>query len=311
MHIPGARHVCRFGAPPRSRGPRTEARAFAFAGVAPTRAAMSRLVVALVALLAWAFIGTPAAQAATVTMSATVNGHDVAGAGASEPLRLEPGQSVEVAIELTNQGTEPIDVRRVELAGHVLGLSFFSYATTVNFGVAPGATDTLRYRLDLTGLDGQATGLIGGALTVRDAEGNAIATIPTVTDVRGSLMSVYGLFGIAMVVLTALALLDAALGVAKHRLSANRWQRGLRLLAPGIGIGLVLGFSASVARLWVPNTGLWLVLAGLTAAAFFALGYFSPTPEEEEEDEDLEDDELDEGDVDVPPDADTKTWPGQ
>ena len=40
------------------------------------------------------------------------------------------------------------------------------------------------------------------------------------------------------------------------RLSANRWRRGLRLLTPGIGIGLVLVFSASVARWWVPRTEL-------------------------------------------------------
>ena len=137
----------------------------------------------------------------------------------------------------------------------MVGLTSFSYATTVQFTVQPGATDTLRYQLDLIGLDGQATGLIGGALTVRDAAGDPISSIPMVTDVRGSLISVYGLFGIALVVLTGLALLDAALAVAKHGLSHNRWQRGLRLLAPGVGIGLVLAFSASVARLWVPNTG--------------------------------------------------------
>ena len=165
--------------------------------------------------------------------------------------------------------------------------------TTVQFTVQPGAPDTLRYQLDLIGLDGQATGLIGGALTVRTAAGDPISSIPMVTDVRGSLISVYGLFGIALVVLTGLALLDAAFAVAKHRFSHNRWQRGLRLLAPGVGIGLVLAFSASVARLWVPNTGLWLVLAGLTAVVFFALGYFSPTPHDDDEDDLDEDDDAD------------------
>lgn len=267
----------------------------------------SKPVATLIALLACAFIGTAAAgaQPGAVTMSAKINGQDVGATNTSHPLRLDPGKSVDVAIELTNHRTQAVDVRRVELAGKVVGLTFFNYSTAVQFTVQPGATDTLRYRLDLVGLDGQATGLIGGALTVVDSDGNAIASIPTVTDVRGSLLSVYGLFGIALVVLTALALLDAALAVARHRLSENRWQRGLRLLAPGVGIGLVLAFSASVARLWVPSIGLWLALAGLTAAVFFAAGYFSPTPHGEEEDEDLDEDLDDDEDRDALPDADT------
>jgi hypothetical protein len=246
-------------------------------------------------------------------MTAKVNGEDVSGASASQPLRLNPGEAVTVDVMLTNGGGDAVDVRRVELAGRVVGLSFFSYATTVNLTVGPGETDSLRYSLDLIGLDGQATGLIGGAVTAYDAEGNSIATIPTVTDVRGSLWSVYGLFGIAMAVLTALALLDAALGIARHRLSANRWQRGVRLLAPGVGIGLVIAFSASVARMWVPSTGSWLALAGVTAAVFFILGYFSPTPDDDEDlddEDDLDDDDLeyrmDDGGLGVSPDAETR-----
>jgi hypothetical protein len=271
----------------------------------------SKWIAAVIALLVCAFVGSAVATAAApekVTMTATINGQDVGAASAGSPLRLEPGATATIAIELTNHGTEAIDVRRVELAGRVVGLTFFSYATSVQFTVQPGAKDTLRYQLDLTGLEGQATGLIGGALTVIGTGGHPIASIPTVTDVRGSLVSVYGLFGIALAVLTALALLDAALAVAKHRLSPNRAKRGLRVLAPGIGIGLVIAFSASVARLWVPSTGLWLVVAGLTAAVFFALGYFSPTPHDEDDEDDLDEDDFDEDEeeLDALPDADTE-----
>lgn len=272
----------------------------------------SKSIAALIALFACAFVGIPAAvaQPTGVSLSATVNGQDVGAASRSDPLRLDPGESVEVAVELTNNGHVAVSLRRVELAGRVLGLTFFSYATTVALTVEPGSTDTLRYQLDLIGLEGQATGLIGAALTVTDGAGDPIALIPTVTDVRGSLISVYGLFGIALLVLTVLALLDAALALARHRLSQNRWQRGLRLLTPGVGVGLVLAFSASVGRWWVPDTGLWLVVAGLTAAVFFALGYFSPTPlpeEEFDEEEELEDGEMfdEDADRDAPPDADT------
>jgi hypothetical protein len=180
----------------------------------------------------------------------------------------------------------------------VLGLTFFSYITSVDFTAAPHATDTLRYRLDLTGLSGQATGLIAGDLILRDSTGAALVTIPTVTDVRGSLMSVYGLFGSALAVLTALALLEAAVALARHRLSENRWRRGLRLLAPGIGLGLVLAFSASAARLWVPVTSQWLLAAGAMAIVFFAIGYFSPTPAAHEDRDDELDDELDHDEID-------------
>jgi hypothetical protein len=71
----------------------------------------------------------------------------------------------------------------------------------------------------------------------------------------------------------------------------------MRLLTPGVGIGLVLAFGASIARLWVANLGLWLVVAGLTTTLLFALGYFSPTPEEKDEFD--EDEEFDEEDDDL------------
>jgi hypothetical protein len=255
---------------------------------------MSKTIASLLALLACLWLGTPiaAAQAGAVTMAASVNGQDVGAATPSEPLRLDPGHAVDVAVVITNHGAEAVTVRQLEFAGHVLGLTFFNYSTSVDFSVAPGTTDTFHYRLELTGLKGQATGLIASAFTARDEAGSELGTISTVTDVRGSLMSVYGLFGVALLVLTAMSLLDAAVAIGRHRLSTNRWQRGLRMLTPGIGIGLVLAFSASVVRLWVPSTGLWFLVAGSTAGAFFTLGYFAPTPDEDDRDDDEIDDDA-------------------
>jgi hypothetical protein len=272
---------------------------------------MTRTVAMLIALVVCAFFGagSAGAQSDSVMMTATVNGQDVGSASSDQPLRLDPDGWADVAVTLTNSGGAAVSVRRVDLAGRVLGLTFFSYATSVDLTIAPGATETLRYRLDLSDLESQATGLMRGELAVVDANRDTVATLSTVADVRGSLVSVYGLFGIALAVLTALALLDTALALAKHRLSMNRWQRGLRFLAPGVGIGLVLVFTASVARLWVPDLGLWLVVAGLTAAASFALGYFSPTPVDDDDlDGDLDDgafagDDFVTGEV-------TPAWPG-
>jgi hypothetical protein len=254
-------------------------------------------VLAAVLFCSLAGIHTAAAASDSVAASVTVNGHNPS--DRSEPVRLRPDEPVDVVITLTNHGGAPVSVKQVELTGRVLGLSFFTYATSVDFTVQPGSRDTLRYRLDLTGLHGQATGLMGGLLTIRGPTGDPIASIPMVTDVRGSVLSVYGLFGIALLVLTVLALVDAAFSVARHRLSANRWKRGLRLLAPGIGVGMVLMFSASVARLWVPDSGRWLLLASLTASAFFAIGYFAPVVDHDGMDDADDDVDLDDIGIDI------------
>ncbi|GAB0103646.1 hypothetical protein JMUB6875_26190 [Nocardia sp. JMUB6875] len=237
------------------------------------------VIAALLFLISAVVLGAgPAAADGGVSAKATVDGRAIAGANAGNPVRLDPKKVVLVVVEVTNGTANPVSVRRVDLAGHVLGLNFYSYSTTVEMNVAAGKTEKLTYRLDPAGLDGQATGLIGSDLTLIGGDGKPLTSVHTVVDVRGSLLSVYGLFGIILAVLTALAIADAALTVARHRLSANRWQRGLRLLAPGIGIGLMTGFTASVARWWVPGTALWLSLAGATAAVFFLAGYLSPTP---------------------------------
>lgn len=236
---------------------------------------------ACVLLVIAGLLGTAPAAAApdNVTMSATIDDLDIAKATAGEPIRLDPDGAIRVGIGLTNNTDAPVDIRRVELAGEVLGLTFFAYSTTVQLTLAPGKSESLSYQLELDGLAGQATGLIGADLSVIGTDNKVVAAVGTVTDVRGSLISVYGLFGIALAVLTALALIDTALAIARHRLSPNRWQRGVRVLAPGVGIGLVFGFTASVARWWVPDTGLWLAVAGVSATVAFLLGYCSPTPE--------------------------------
>ncbi|MEV2221618.1 hypothetical protein AB0E01_17265 [Nocardia vinacea] len=247
---------------------------------AATRIILLPSVFALV--LVGLFAAPVAAKPQGVDMSATIDDRDIAETSATEPLRLQPSSTIRVAIALTNNSDAALHIRRVDLAGHVLGLTFFSYSTAVELTIAPGRSEALKYRLDLAGLEGQATGLIVADLAVIGADGAPIASIPLDTDVRGSLYSVYGLFGIALAVLTALAIADAALAIARHRLSTNRWQRGLRLLAPGIGIGLIFGFTASLLRWWVPDTGLWLAVAGVAASVGFLLGYCSPTPEVED-----------------------------
>jgi hypothetical protein len=263
------------------------------------------LVTLILLLVGVSGLPAAAATAGSVEMSATVNGQDISTATTDDPVRLDPGSVADVSIRLTNHTERQIHLRRVVLGGDVLGLTFFSYGSTVDVTVAPGATEVISYRLDLADLGKQATGLINGGVTVKDQANEQVAQMRTVVDIRGSLLSVYGLFGIALVVLTLLALLDAALAITHHRLEANRFQRGVRLMIPGIGIGLVIAFSASVARIWVPSVAVWPMVAGATAAAFFAIGYFAPTPQSDDEDDECVDefDDFQDPDDDDPPTA--------
>lgn len=258
------------------------------------RAALSAaMAVAALASATPASSETPA-DSAVVQMAATINGQDVATASGDHPVQLDPNHDAQVAISLTNNTASSVDVGATDLTGHVLGLTFFDYHTSVALTVAPGQTQTLAYTLDLSGLDGQATGLINGALRVQANGGTVVADLPTVVDVRGSLLSVYGLFGLAIAILTALAIVDTALAMARHRLPVNRWRRGMRFLTPGIGIGMVLVFTLSALRVWVPTADTWLLVAGGFAIGFFVLGYVTPTPvtAEDDEDQELEDAET-------------------
>lgn len=246
---------------------------------------------------------SPAAAAEAVQVVATINGQDVAGASQSNPVRLDPQTAANVDLTITNGSSEALNISSVALSGSVLGLNFFAFQTSVGIVVAPGETQSIDYSLDMSGLDSQATGLINGTLVVNSDGGNAVGQLSTVIDVRGSIISVYGLFGLALAILTVLALLDVALAIARNRLPLNRWRRGMRLLTPGIGIGLVLVFTLSAIRVWVPTTERWLVVAAGFAVGFFILGYLSPTPgpdEDELEEDELEEDELGEDRLERP-----------
>lgn len=259
---------------------------------------------AFVVLIAAVLVCAPAAGAVEepITVTATVDGRDVSFAATAGPIPLYPDKLVDVKVDVVNRGQTPIEIGSVQVVGRVLGLTFFGYSTGVELSVAPGATESVQYELDLTDLKSQATGLMDTQVIVRNHDRDVVAVVDTVADVRGSLVSVYGVLGLALLVLTTLAIVDAAIAIARHRTSMNRWRRGLRLLSPGIGVGLVLVFTASVARWWVPRTGTWLLVAGITAAVFFALGYFAPTQEDEDEaDGELESDDPDDGPLNEQP----------
>jgi hypothetical protein len=232
-----------------------------------------------------------AAGSDSVSVIATVAGSPIAHTSSEHPVQLEPGRHTSVHLLVTNPTSTRVVVQSVEIKGTVVGLDFYSFDTSVDLDVAAHSTARLGFVLDTRPLSGQATGLIPGSLTLLDSNGNVVASQSMVTNVHGSLISVYGLFGLAVLVLTGLAIADVLLAMARHRMSANRWRRGLRFMTPGIGLGFVLVFTMSALGLWTPTADTWFPVCAIFAAAFFVGGYLTPTPLDA--DDDTEDDDND------------------
>lgn len=251
------------------------------------KAASALAFAVLAAVPSIAFPSGAAAQQGP-RLTAEVDGVPVATSTESRPIRLVPRRQATLSVEVTNDTTKPLDIRIVRLEGKVVGLTFFAYDTAVGLTVAPGQTGSRRFVLDLGGLDGQATGLIPGAVKLLDADRHVVAEEAAVVDVRGSLRSVYGAFGIGVAFLTALSFLGALVGLARHRLPPNRWRRGLRFLTPGLGLGLLLNFTLSATRVFVPSAGRWLTIVVVSAAVLFGLGYLTPGPDTGEDDDEEE-----------------------
>jgi hypothetical protein len=237
-------------------------------------------VVAVVALPA-----TRAGAAPGVSFSAVVNGQPAATSSDARPAQLFPSHEALVKVSVANHGTSTVSVSTVRFQGTVLDLPLFSYDTAVDLTVAPGAAKSLKFPVVLTGIGSQATGLVGASLTLLGTGGATLGTINLVTDIHGSVRSIYGLFGLAVLLLTISSLTLALISLARHTLSQNRWARGVRFLIPGFGVGLVLTFTLSVFKVFTPTAGHWLPLLIVPSIVGLALGFLTPAPNEEEYDD--------------------------
>jgi hypothetical protein len=219
-----------------------------------------------------------AVESARARLTATINGRPVDRIDGNRPLRLLPSAGAVVKVQVLNKTDVPLTVRLVRLHGKVMGLTFYTYDTLVDMHIGPGQTDEREFLVDLSDLRGQATGLLPGQLTLLDDRRKVVASDAFPVDVRGSMGSVYGVFGLLVAAITGLLLVAALVRLAAHRLPLNRWSRAMRFAIPGIGIGLVLTFSLSAFRVFTPSVGMWLPLVLLGGAAGFVVGYLTPTP---------------------------------
>ncbi|SES04711.1 hypothetical protein SAMN05216188_12097 [Lentzea xinjiangensis] len=223
-------------------------------------------------------LAPPAASAedGSVLLEADVDGRPV-GVG---NLVLDPSDTAKVSVTVRN-GTDTVQrVKTVRISGTALALTFFAYDTTVPFDVPPRSAETRSFPLDPSDLGSQAIGLLPVTIEVVDVRRETIASVGTTGDVKGSLWSVYGAFGLAVLVLTALSWTAALIALARRRLPANRWQRAMRFLPAGIGTGLVAVISLSVLRLVAPSPAAEIPFIVGAAAVALLLGYVTPHPGE-------------------------------
>lgn len=250
------------------------------------RTAVLVLVAILLAALAPLALGKEG-----LDLEASIERRDVSDSSDSNPIVLEPKDLPVMRVRVENNSNVTITVRTVRLEGNVMGLTFFAYDTSVGMRIRPGETEERRFEMDLVGLSGQAVGLIPSSVEILDPDREVLASQSLVVDVRGSLRSVYGIFGLALVALTLASAAVALVKLARHTLPANRWKRAMRFATPGLGAGLVAVFTLSALRIFAPSTDKWIPLLAGGALIGFLLGYVTPSPEIEEEEEEEEEDE--------------------
>ncbi|SDM72728.1 hypothetical protein [Allokutzneria albata] len=239
---------------------------------------MRRVIAAGVALgvaaLAVLLGGSPAHAAEPLGVTVAFDGKDIAGSTAT----IDPAKPVELTVTASNRGDAPLRVRSVRVKGVALALTFFAYDTTFPFDVPAGESVTRTLVLDFADLAGQAIGLLPTTVEVVGAGRETLGAVNLVSEVNGSLWSVYGAFGIALLVLTALAWATALLALARHKLSPNRWRRALRFLPAGVGTGLVAVVTLSVLRLVPPEPSIEIPVVLGAAVIGLLLGYLTPHP---------------------------------
>ena len=264
-----------------------------------TRRRMAGLAAGLFAAVALSSCADEASNPA-VRVDASINGVSLADSSPRNPLKLNPKNEETLVIEITNDSTEAVTVDRIRLEGEMLSLNFLSYDVRIKTPVAAGSTRSLEVPLDFFDLDRQATGYLRGHLRLYDEAKKRLATTPVALDVRGSIFSTMGLFSFFLLTLVALGVGRNVRDIKQHRLPDRRFARGLRFMAPGLGLGLLLSVGFSVLRVFpLPTTG-WVILTLIPTIAAFAVGYFltrGPSTIEtdglvEEDEDDLEDDEL-------------------
>ena len=220
----------------------------------------------------------PASAAPNNDLSTTVviNGRSLADVDTNNPLLLGTSDLARVEVSFSNDGPTEMTIRGVRLEGRVMGMAFFSYTTRLDVVLPPGAVAERKFDFDVEDLTRQANGLIPAYFDVLGPERNILGHDTLVVDVKGSMVSSYGVFGLLIAGITVVLIASLLMAIWRRTLPLNRWQRAVRFLPAGLGIGLVLTFTLSAARLLAPGANWWVPLLVISSGGAFLLGYLLP-----------------------------------
>jgi hypothetical protein len=247
--------------------------------------AAALLVLGLVATTTLSTDVASASEDGGVSIETTINDRPVEGATSNDPVRLEPDEPTTIGLTVTNDGPTDLRIERVRMSGTSVGLTLIAYDIPVPLDVPAGTEQEVEIPLVLFDLDRQAVGLVPGTVSIYDDTGTVVASESFTLDVRGSVTSVMGLFGMVILLATLLSLAIIARHIASRTLPASRFRRALRFGLTGVGIGLTIVIALAGLRVAAPEGAIWGPFALIPGIVGFLLGFISPGVLKIEEDE--------------------------
>jgi hypothetical protein len=235
------------------------------------------LLLSLVLLALWpAPAGAQSNDA--IEIEADLAGRDIAEAGSSGPIAIEPREEIPLVLTIRNNTDDTESVRYVRLEGKALGLTFLTYDLGIRTTLAPGEQTTLDTTLDFFDLESQATGYLGTSLRVYDDDRRLLGSTAFVVDVRGSATSTLGLFAVLVLGVAVFSVTVLLLNTLRRRLPSNRFVRGVQFAIAGAAIGVTLSLGLSILRITFADVEQWVPLVFVPTVIAFALGYIAPGP---------------------------------
>lgn len=226
-------------------------------------------------------------------LSGSIDDSPLSEATPGSPIRLEPFQESDLTVSITNTSDSEVTVDHLRLEGEMLDLTFVAYDSGVALVVPGNTTREITVPLDFFDLDRQAHGFLRAKLKAYDEDRTVLGSKGFAVDVRGRPLSIMGSFALLLVVFTVLSLITTFYALARRTLPANRFQRALRFMVCGLGIGLLLSVAFSLLRIFPLPTSTWIPLVLIPTAIGFAFGYATPGPDDDPTRQ-LSDDDIDE-----------------
>jgi hypothetical protein len=210
-----------------------------------------------------------AADGPALSVEVRMNGQETPG----EQFALDPAVPVRIAITARNPGPTALRVTTVRISGTALGMPLFAVDTAVAIEVPAGGTVDQELAPDLADLRYQVTGLIPTQVELLDDDRRLLGTSGAIAAIDGSSMSVWALFGLAVLILTTASWQLVVRAIRRGRLPDNPWRRPALFLPPGFCAGLAAVLASGILGVFAPTllVGVPMVLAVTATAA--AVGY--------------------------------------